>query len=64
MVMNIPNVEIYLSNNYQTDNNYSISRAKKNSTNSPPVIDFLMFLHLTWMFSFYFAKYIFCEKND
>lgn len=64
MVMNIPNVEIYLSNNYQTDNNYSISRAKKNSTNSPLLIDFLMFLHLTWMFSFYYAKYIFCEKND
>lgn len=56
MVLNIPNVKIYLSNIYQTDDNYSISGAKKNSTNSPLVIDILMFLHLTWIFSFYFAK--------
>lgn len=28
MVMNVPNVEIYLSNKYQTDNNCSFSEAK------------------------------------
>lgn len=28
MVMNVPNVEIYLSNKYQTNDNYSFSEAK------------------------------------
>ena len=28
MVVNVPNVEIYLSNKYQTNDNYSFSEAK------------------------------------
>lgn len=46
MVMNVPNVELYLSNNYQTNDNYNFSEAKVFFINNLLVIDFLMLLYI------------------